>query len=70
MGRKAGATDGYGCNWRKDCLCSRDDGHVVTVRDLYTPTCILHAENWVAWCPSVSKEQRLKCFEMGLKWHF
>ena len=43
---------------------------VANVGDLYTPTCILCAENWVTWCPSVSKEQRLECFEMGLKWHF
>lgn len=62
--------DGYRCNWRKDRLLSGDDGQLVSVRDLYTLTCILLAENRVTWSPSVSKELRLESSEMGLKWHF
>jgi len=41
-----------------------------TQRDLYTSTCILHAENRVTGCLSLAKDQRLECFEMGVKWHF
>ncbi len=39
-------------------------------KNLYTPTCILRPKTRVTSRPSLSKRQRLKPAENGLKWHF